>query len=137
LWGITTEISEIGASIKLTQSIPLALEELETLSVKLEIMEEELQLSGVVTQTSQEKLFSTLQVAFDTPPLEQQRRLVEMLFCRPGQWQRRETPGELRSLFLLFKILLKPRVLFDRRRNLLSETLRNSRIKRRFLANHD
>jgi cellulose synthase (UDP-forming) len=120
LWGITTEISEIGASIKLTQSIPLPLEKLETLSVKLEMMEEKLQLSGVVTQTSQEKLFSTLQVAFDTPPVKQQRRLVEMLFCRPGQWQRRETPGELRSLFLLFKILLKPRVLFDKRRNLLS-----------------
>jgi cellulose synthase (UDP-forming) len=137
LWGITTEISEIGASIKLTQSIPLPLEVLETLSVKLEIMEEKLQLSGVVTQTSQEESFSTLQVAFDTPSLEQQRRLVEMLFCRPGQWQRRETPGELRSLLLLFKILLKPRVLFDKRRNLLSETLRNSRIKRRFLANHD
>ena len=137
LWGITTEISEIGASIKLTQAIPLPLEKLETLSVKLEMMEEKLQLSGVVTQTSQEKLFSCVQVAFDTPPLKQQRRLVEMLFCRPGQWQRRETPGELRSLFLLFKILLKPRVLFDKRRNLLSDTLRNSRIKRRFLANHD
>ena len=60
-WGITTAISEIGASIKLTQAIPLPLEKLETLSVKLEIMEEKLQLSGVVTQTSQEEfiLYST------------------------------------------------------------------------------
>jgi hypothetical protein len=60
-WGITTAISEIGASIKLTQAIPLPLEKLETLSVKLEIMEEKLQLSGVVTQTRQEEfiLYST------------------------------------------------------------------------------
>jgi cellulose synthase (UDP-forming) len=52
---------------------------------------------------------------FEQVTLSQQRRLVEMLFCRPGQWKRQNTPGEFQSLWLLLKILLKPRVLFDRK----------------------
>jgi cellulose synthase (UDP-forming) len=44
-----------------------------------------------------------------------QRRLVEMLFCRPGQWQSRRAPGEWRSLWLLLRILLQPKFIFDRR----------------------
>ena len=48
----------------------------------------------------------------------QHRVLVEMLFCRPGQWKRQDTPGELQSLWLLLKILLKPRVLFDRQQKI-------------------
>ncbi|MEH2238582.1 hypothetical protein [Nostoc sp.] len=38
-----------------------------------------------------------------------------MLFCHPGQWKQQNAPGELHSLLLLFKILLKPRILFDRK----------------------
>ncbi|MGF1676667.1 MAG: hypothetical protein ACFCUV_23765, partial [Rivularia sp. (in: cyanobacteria)] len=54
-------------------------------------------------------------VKFPLVTLPQHRRLVEMLFCRPGQWKRRCTPNELQSFILLFKILLKPRILFDRK----------------------
>jgi cellulose synthase (UDP-forming) len=39
-----------------------------------------------------------------------------MLFCCPNQGKRSGAPGELKSLLLLFEILLKPRVLFDRTR---------------------
>lgn len=121
LWGTTTRISEIGAEVDVTNTVALSTNILNAqtkqLPITLEIMEEKLQLTGAIADIRNNGEFCTVRVAFDSPNLEQQRRLVEMLYCRPGQWQRRETPGELRSLLLLFRILLKPRVLFDRKRS--------------------
>lgn len=109
-WGITTMISEMGAEIALTQ----AGNNLDTLPVMLEIMEEQLQLPVRIVKTGIKDEFATVRVAFEQVNLSQHRRLVEILFCRPGQWKRQNTPGELRSLLLIFKIIFKPRVLFDR-----------------------
>ncbi len=110
-WGITTMISEIGAEVALTQ----AGNNLDAdLPVILEIMGEQLQLPVKIMRTSIKDEFSTVRVAFEQVTLRQHRRLVEILFCRPGQWKRQNTPGEFQSLLLIFKILLKPRVLFDR-----------------------
>ena len=77
-------------------------------------MEADLKLDGIVVRSGMRDEFPTVRVMFEHLNLQQQRRLVEMLYCRPGQWKRRKTPGEFQSLLLLFKILLKPRVLFDR-----------------------
>ena len=51
------------------------------------------------------------QVAFQPLDLSQQRVLVALLFCRPGQWKRWDTPGEVQSLELLLKILVRSRIL--------------------------
>jgi cellulose synthase (UDP-forming) len=115
LWGVTTMISEVGAEIALTQRLPIVLNPGESQPVSLEIAEEKLELAGQMTQAGFDGEFPSVQVSFDSLTLKQQRRLVEMLFCRPGQWKRHNSPGELRSLFLLFSILLKPRLLFDRK----------------------
>lgn len=113
-WGVTTNISEVGADIALTQAgLPPILPG-ETLPVKVEILEESIALNGQVISTGISGEFPTARIMFEQITLVQQRYLVEMLFCRPGQWKRHSTPGELRSLWLLLKILLKPRVLFDR-----------------------
>jgi cellulose synthase (UDP-forming) len=83
----------------------------------LEIMESELTLDGQLVRIihpGSSTEFPTVRVMFESVSLQQQRGLIEMLFCRPGQWQRRNSPGELRSLWLLLRILLRPRVLFDR-----------------------
>ena len=40
---------------------------------------------------------------------QQYRHLVELLFCRPGQWFRRAHPNELQTLFVLVKRLVYPR----------------------------
>jgi cellulose synthase (UDP-forming) len=110
-WGITTMISEIGAEVSLTQ----AGNNLDVnLPITLEIMGEQLQLPASIVRTSIKDEFTTVRLAFEPITLSQHRRLVEILFCRPGQWKRQNTPGELQSLLLIFKILLKPRVLFDR-----------------------
>ena len=113
-WGVTTQISEVGADISLTQPGFPRLIRGETLPIKLSLLEEEIYLQGKIKETGFNGDFPTVRVAFAELTLEQERKLVTLLFCRPGQWQRRNSPGELRSLWLLFKILLRPKVLFDR-----------------------
>ncbi|MBW4569384.1 MAG: glycosyltransferase [Tolypothrix carrinoi HA7290-LM1] len=115
LWGITTKISEIGAEIALTQAGLPEIKPGEILPVSVEIMEAKLTLQGIVTQTSVQEGFPTVRVMFESVSLSQHRCLVKMLFCRPGQWRRSLTPGELQSLLLLFKVLFKPRALFARK----------------------
>jgi len=122
-WGTTTAISEVGATVLLTQSgfpaiaqcmsgkAPLS--DAKTL-VELEILEEGLRLQGHAICTGMQDESPTVQVLFEQVDCNQQRRLIEMLFCRPGQWKSRCSPGELRSLWLLFRILLRPRVIFER-----------------------
>ena len=113
-WGITTMVSEVGAEVALTQAGFPDISADDSRNVSLTILEEELSLQGQVIRTGIQDEYPTVRVLFEPMALIQQRRLVEMLFCRPGQWKRHESPGEFRSLFLLFRILLKPRILFDR-----------------------
>jgi cellulose synthase (UDP-forming) len=116
-WGTTNLISEVGAEVSLTQPFSSVHgEPLDYSSVELEIMEDNLQFSGQIVRTGFNGDFPTVRIAFDSLSIDQHRRLVEMLFCRPGQWKRHETPGELQSIWLLFKILFKPRFIFDRNR---------------------
>lgn len=113
-WGVTTSISEVGMEIALTEgNLPLLVSG-ETLPVNLEIAEIQLQAKGQVTHIDYADEFRSLRVRLDSLSLDRQRRLVEMLFCRPGQWKQHQTPGELKSLLLLFSVLLRPRFLFER-----------------------
>ena len=112
-WGVTTRISEAGADVSLTQKIDRLIPG-ETIPVEISILEENLSLSGQVTTVSVAKDSCDVQVKFEDLSLEQERKLIAMLFCRPGQWKRKDTPGELYSLWLLIRILLRPKVLFDR-----------------------
>ncbi|MBE9051179.1 glycosyltransferase [Nostocales cyanobacterium LEGE 11386] len=109
LWGITTMMSEVGAEIALTQKPHFYL--LANQPVDIAITDENLHLSGKIIRTGFKDEFPTVRVKFKSVKLSQHRRLVEILFCRPGQWKHQNAPGELISLFLLFKILLKPRIL--------------------------
>ena len=113
LWGVTTVISEGGLEVALNQdTIP---ELLEKLPVQIEIMEEKLELTGQITHITDSGEMLRVRVMFESLNLSQYRHLVEFLFCRPGRWKRQNTPGELQSLGLLFRILLKPKILFNRK----------------------
>jgi cellulose synthase (UDP-forming) len=113
-WGITTRISEVGAEISLTQTGIGNLIPGETIPVKITILEEDIQISGKITAVNLEEDFYLVHVAFDSFSLEQERKLVALLFCRPGQWKRKNSPGEFYSVWLMCKILLRPKILFDR-----------------------
>ncbi|PHJ66527.1 UDP-glucose-beta-D-glucan glucosyltransferase [Nostoc linckia z18] len=113
LWGVTKMISEGGAEIAIAQKFPVHLFLHQPIDIK--IVEENLQLAGEIVSTGIKDDFLIVRVRFQSVSLNQYRRLVEMLFCRPGQWKHQNTPGELYSLFLLLKILLRPRILFDKK----------------------
>lgn len=111
-WGVTTIISEAGAEIALTEDA--LIDSTENTQIKLEIAEENLHLDAEIIRTGFNDEYPTIRVNFASLSLQQHRRLVEILFCRPGQWKRNKTPGEFRSILLIFRILLKPRIFFDR-----------------------
>jgi cellulose synthase (UDP-forming) len=110
-WGTTTQLSETGAVIELTQwGIPPLLEG-QALKGELAIAEENLHLQGTLVNVDLSGNSPRIRLQFDPLPLDQHRVLIETLFCRPGQWKRWDSPGELRSLCLLLKVLFQPRVL--------------------------
>ncbi|MGK7952653.1 MAG: glycosyltransferase [Xenococcaceae cyanobacterium] len=113
-WGITTQISEVGTNISLTTRGLPRLSKGENLPIEIYLLDDKIHLHGKITATEFTQDFPTAKVIFDKLTLEQQRQLITLLFCRPGQWQRRNSPGELQSLWLLFKILLRPKILFER-----------------------
>jgi cellulose synthase (UDP-forming) len=49
-----------------------------------------------------------LKISFDPENLPQQRKLIENLFCQPGQWQPQSDPGELKMLGLMVRALFYP-----------------------------
>ncbi|RMH76944.1 MAG: glycosyltransferase [Cyanobacteria bacterium J007] len=110
-WGRTIALSETGGQVECKAPLSLRGDRL-----TLELLGEKLTLSGQIEAIEERGEYYKIKMNFDRLNLEQHRRLVELLFCRCGQWQYRETPGELQSFFLLFKILLKPRILCDRDR---------------------
>ncbi|MEM6612683.1 MAG: glycosyltransferase [Cyanobacteria bacterium P01_C01_bin.72] len=111
-WGITNCISEVGAEISLTQAEVGQLER--GIPVALSILEEKIELSASVADISRKGDFFHLSLDFAPLTLEQERKLIALLYCRPGQWIRKNSPGEIYSVWLLFKIILRPQVIFNR-----------------------
>ncbi|MEM6520282.1 MAG: PilZ domain-containing protein, partial [Cyanobacteria bacterium P01_C01_bin.70] len=116
-WGTTTMISEVGAEIELTKAdtLPAALQTGQT--IDLELVDEHVTLPATLVNHRTEKGLPVLTFQFATLNLPQQRRLIELLFCRPGQWQSRCSPNELQSLWLILKSVIRPRFLTERRVN--------------------
>jgi cellulose synthase (UDP-forming) len=40
--------------------------------------------------------------------MAQHRSLINTLYCRPGQWKIKKTPGELKSFVILLQIMARP-----------------------------
>jgi cellulose synthase (UDP-forming) len=114
-WGNSLMLSEGGAEIALTQ---MGLEQASTddLPATLTILETNLTLEGQIVKITEDPADGSpiIRILFDPMTLAQEQALVEKLFCRPGQWQYRDTPGEVHSVLILLRTLFAPRVLFDR-----------------------
>jgi len=117
IWGVTTKLSEVGLEMALTHSITLP-GHLESYAVKLELVEEKITLQGVITTLDRDGEFPRLKIQFENLSTEQNRRLVELLFCRPGQWLSKSSPGEIQSLWILLRIVLRPNFLFRNRQEI-------------------
>jgi cellulose synthase (UDP-forming) len=100
--GVTNLLSEEGAEILINQKVSLGKQ------IQLTAIAEEITLTGEVIQTKVEGQFTTARVKFNNLTLPQQRSLVHLLYCRPGQWKVKKAPGELQSLGIILQILLRP-----------------------------
>jgi cellulose synthase (UDP-forming) len=121
--GVTTRISESGAEITLakpdslfgqtdwTQNDSSTLAQTRKFPVKLHFSVEQLDLQATVVQMDSSSGKPMITLLFEPLTLVQQRQLIELLFCNPGQWQRQSAPGELRMLWLLCRSLIRPRAL--------------------------
>lgn len=110
-WGTTDSISETGAIISLTKKGLPSLAEGENYPVTLEIAEDALSIPGRLVSTDTQNEIQIATVEFEPLSIAQQRQLIEILFCRPGQWKRWNSPGELRSLWIMLCALFQPRFL--------------------------
>ena len=108
--GITQKISEEGVEIVLNRSVNLAT------NVMVELIPEVLIVSGKITRSYAQDNTLRAIVKFSHLSIEQHRELVEMLYCTPGQWQVRNSPNEIQSVLILFKLLLRPLIFFNRKK---------------------
>ncbi|MEM9137233.1 MAG: glycosyltransferase [Cyanobacteria bacterium P01_F01_bin.42] len=113
--GTTTMMSEIGAEVRLMPDHPIQSNTLIGQPVALKLTDEPLTLPGTVADIHHETAGAVVRIQFEPLSLPQERRLVRLLFCRPGQWQSHCAPSELKSLGLIVKSLLRPRFLTERR----------------------
>ncbi|MDJ0650227.1 MAG: glycosyltransferase [Xenococcaceae cyanobacterium MO_188.B19] len=100
--GVTLQLSETGAEIYFSDNITLPSK------ISIEIVEAGLTLTGKIIQSKSQDQSNKVLVQFTNLNLQQQRKIIEILYCRPGQWQNRHSPGELHSLWIIFKVLLRP-----------------------------
>ena len=99
---VTQKISEEGIEVVLEQSANLQTE------MFIELVPEVLIIPGKVSHSRIQNNSLVATIKFQNITIEQHRHLVHMLYCNPGQWQVRNTPNELQSALILFKLLLRP-----------------------------
>ncbi|WP_421657067.1 glycosyltransferase [Leptothermofonsia sp. ETS-13] len=105
--GVTIRLSEIGAEVRLAKPGFLEMRSRSCIPVILHLPVEELSLKATIVDVNHDKEAPILTLGFDSLSTDQQRRLIELLFCNPGQWQCLPAPGEMRSLWLIFRSLLR------------------------------
>jgi cellulose synthase (UDP-forming) len=109
--GRVKKISEIDAEVVILSS-DLSDASLQRGSlITLEILNESLELKSRITRVHRNSSDLTLELSFEEMNLSQRRRLVELLFCQPGQWRPQKAPSELRMFWLLLRSVFYPRVL--------------------------
>jgi len=104
---ITQKISEEGVEIALDSSVKLDTD------VVVELIPEVLIVSGKVTRSYVQNNTLRAIVKFSNLNIEQHRELVKILYCSPGRWQTKNTPSEIQSAAILFKLLLRPLIFFN------------------------
>ncbi len=101
-FGETLQLSETGAEIYLPGVVD------PDSTVSLEMLETELTFTGQVTHTEIHNQSTKIQIQFTDLNLSQQRQIIETLYCRPGRWKKRHSPGELQSIWIILKVFFRP-----------------------------
>ncbi|ACK67148.1 Cellulose synthase (UDP-forming) [Rippkaea orientalis PCC 8801] len=117
--GITHLVSEKGARVRVNtksqEKLNISCGDVISMEIKLNEWPGNLRVEGRVTKIINTKghCIKEIDIKFEGMTSQQYRHLVELLFCRPGQWVRREHPNELITLIALGKRLLRPRFLLN------------------------
>ena len=111
-WGVTSMISLSGARVKLNSSLPNYGDE--EVDLKMVIHKKNLPLCGKLISVNQKDDFTIAEIEFFLSDIGIQWRLIELLYCRPGQWKYPKTPTEVRTIWLLLKSLFVPKFLFGK-----------------------
>lgn len=104
---VTRKISEEGVEIIVERSANLQTD------VFVELLPEVLIIPGKVTRSHMQNNSLVATIKFQSINTEQHRELVRLLYCNPGQWQIKNTPNEIQSAFILFKLLIRPLMFFN------------------------
>jgi cellulose synthase (UDP-forming) len=124
IYGVTVRLSEAGAEVALAKpDLPViqtngTTRAIDNSPVKLNFPNDQLALRAIVTSVKSSSKDAksgsrdpVIKLAFEQLNVNQHRRLIELLFCNPGQWRRQSAPGELKMLWLLLRSLIRPRAL--------------------------
>ena len=106
--GAIHKLSEEGIEILILKAVNL------NKNIHIKLLEEQLTLQGQITCTRFQDRYLKLTIEFTNLNLAQHRRLIKILYCRPGQWQRKSTPGELKSVWILLQLLFRPLKFFSK-----------------------
>ncbi|MEC4985486.1 MAG: glycosyltransferase [Oscillatoria sp. PMC 1068.18] len=112
--GTTTKVSHSGVEVAL-RKLRFGENDWENFPVNIWFVDEDLRVTGKIMNVDNFAAETRLEIKFTKLDLDKERQLVKMLYCRPGQWLRREAPGELHSLWLMGKSLVTPRIFFRKK----------------------
>lgn len=112
--GTTSKLAEEGVEILLPTAADLAKE------INIELVQEKLTFQGYIARTFVKDSHLKLIVKFTNLSLAQHRSLVKTLYCCPGQWQNKSSPGELKSVWILLQLLFRPLKFFNKKYLLLN-----------------
>ena len=100
--GVTNRLSETGAEILISNKASVGKQ------VSLKMMTEDITFEGNVIQTRIGDRYRLVKIEFVNLTILQQRSLINTLYCRPGRWKTKNTPGELRSILIMLQVILRP-----------------------------
>ncbi len=108
--GVTQRISEAGLIIDIPQKGLNSLLCFEQFS-HINLTEKNLSLAVKINNIESLESVYRVTLYFDTMTLDQERRLIELLFCAPDRWPMRKVAGEGETLLMLIKVVIKPFIL--------------------------
>ena len=104
--GMIENFSEVGATIKVenNQFFPNQI-------IKVKFPKENIILAAVIKEINGNRLGTKIKLRFHDLSLREERQLIAILYGNSDQWQMKQTPGELKSFWLMFKVLVAPKFL--------------------------
>ena len=105
--------AEVGMEVELERNLSSQeIEQLQGVDLNLVMDKYDLHLQGEVARIETKNGKAIVHIDFLPYWQEQKRKIIEILYCRPGQWKMCKTPNEFMSLVWLVKAAMMPAFIF-------------------------